>query len=238
MARKPNTATFSWSEEAFILSSLKEVTQVWARGTGHATFKLNIVDGTANLQLGFSLGHPTDPHLHVQPGDPHHLPTQNYHNPPKKRRKKGPARREKDRERASQHRASLQSEAAAVSSCAEEQTETLKPLDIILPVTGKLLPLRVKSRISATASAAPSLPPPTRASAATVSVVTPPTGVPPPSPMKTKAVTTPKRYLDVNCVKKLLFSSSSSHPQSSPTPLQSKLAFKRKEDELWTRLFS
>ena len=52
----PQRTTFSWTEEAFILSSLKEVTQVWARGTGSATFNLNIVDGVANLQLQFSLG--------------------------------------------------------------------------------------------------------------------------------------------------------------------------------------
>ena len=64
----PST-NFNLSEEAFILSSLKEVTQVWARGTGHATFNLNIVDGLANLQLGFSLGHPSEPHFHVKPCD-------------------------------------------------------------------------------------------------------------------------------------------------------------------------
>ena len=236
---KPQTTTFSWSEEAFILSSLKEVTQVWARGTGNATFNLNIVDGFANLQLGFSLGQPTDPHLHAEPGESHHLPA--HHHPPKKRRKKGPARREKDCARAAQHHASLKSQAAAVSSCAQEQTETFKPSDIVLPVTGKLLLVRQKSKISAAASAASSLPPPPRASAAAASVATPPTGTPPPRtvlPMKTKVSTTAKRYLDVNCVKKHLFSSSPSHPQSSSAPLPFKLAYKRKEDELWSRLFS
>ena len=42
---KSQTTYFSLSEEAFILSSLKEVTKVWARGTGLATFNLNILMG-------------------------------------------------------------------------------------------------------------------------------------------------------------------------------------------------
>ena len=76
MVRNKPQTTFSYSEEAFILSSLREVSKVWARGTGHATFNLNIVDGFANLQLGFTLGRPSDPHLREEPGDPHHLQTQ------------------------------------------------------------------------------------------------------------------------------------------------------------------
>ena len=104
---KSQTSYFSLSEEAFILSSLKEVTKVWARGTGLATFNLNIADGFANLQLGFSIGRPTDPHLREEPGDPHHLPTQDHHHQPRKRRKKGPARLAKDCARAEQHCASL-----------------------------------------------------------------------------------------------------------------------------------
>ena len=48
---------------AFILSSLREVVNVWARGYGQATFNLSIVDGFADLQHGFQLGHPNDPHL-------------------------------------------------------------------------------------------------------------------------------------------------------------------------------
>ena len=191
----------------------------------------------ADLQLRFSLGHPTDPHLHVEPGDPHHLPTQDHHKP-RKRRKKGPARLAKNRARAEQHRAKLQSEEAAVSSYTEE-TEPITQ-DVILPFAGKLLPLQGKSRISATDSAAPALPPPTPpTSAATASVATPPTGAPPRTlcPRKIKDVTTPKRYVDLHCVKKHLFSSSPSKPQSSSASTPFNLDYKRKEDELWTRLF-
>ena len=238
---RSQTTHFSLSEEAFILSSLKEVTKVWARGTGLATFNLNSADGFANLQLGFSLGRPTDPHLHVEPGDPHHLPTQDHHrHQPRKRRKKSPARLAKDRARAEQHRARLQSEEAAVSSCTEEQTEPVSQ-DVALPFTGKLLPLWGKSRISATASAAPTLPQPTPpTSASTAPVATPPTGAPPRTfcPMKNKDVTTPRRYVDLHCVKKHLFSPPPSKPQSSPASTPFKLDYKKKEDEKWTRLFS
>ena len=50
------------SEEAFLLRSLMEVTMVWQRGTGQASFNLNIKDGQANLQLSFQLGKPEDHH--------------------------------------------------------------------------------------------------------------------------------------------------------------------------------
>jgi hypothetical protein len=47
---------FSRSEEAFLLRSLREVTMVWHRGTGQATYNLQIKDGQANLQLSFQQG--------------------------------------------------------------------------------------------------------------------------------------------------------------------------------------
>ena len=68
--KMPGSTNFNLSEEAFLLSSLKEVVHVWARGKGHATFNLSIVDGIADLQLGFRLGSPTDPHLQEPPKKP------------------------------------------------------------------------------------------------------------------------------------------------------------------------
>ena len=35
---------------------------VWQRGTGQATYNLQIKDGQANLQLSFQLGKPDDHH--------------------------------------------------------------------------------------------------------------------------------------------------------------------------------
>ena len=57
-----NSTSFSITEEAFLLRSLKEVVNVWARGCGQATFNLEILDGGADLKLGFQLGRPSDPH--------------------------------------------------------------------------------------------------------------------------------------------------------------------------------
>ena len=56
------TPNFSSSEEAFLLKSLHEVVKVWASGNGKATFNLKIENGSAELQLAFRLGHPSDVH--------------------------------------------------------------------------------------------------------------------------------------------------------------------------------
>ena len=79
---KTNT-TFSHSEEAFLLSSLHEVVKVWASGNGKASFSLNIENGSAELQLAFKLGHPSEEHVvQHQPPDPpvsDHGPWHHYH---------------------------------------------------------------------------------------------------------------------------------------------------------------
>ena len=92
-----DTTPFSLSEEAFLFNSLREVTKVWARASGKATFNFSVQDGQAHLQLGFQLGLPRDPHI---PSQQHH---QNISSP----RRKGSARKEHDRERAAQHQARL-----------------------------------------------------------------------------------------------------------------------------------
>ena len=84
---------FNISEEAFLLRSLREVTMVWQRGTGHASYNLNIREGLADLKLSFQLGHPGD--LHLPPPLPH------------PRRAKGEKRKERDRIRAAAHQAKL-----------------------------------------------------------------------------------------------------------------------------------
>ena len=59
---KTNT-TFSKTEEDFLLRSLKEVVNVWAMGSGQASFNLDIINGVADLKLGVQLGLPSSPHL-------------------------------------------------------------------------------------------------------------------------------------------------------------------------------
>ena len=229
------STNFHYSEEAFLLSSLKEVVNVWTRGFGQATFNLSIVDGFADLQLGFRLGHPTDPHLLPEHADHVHLIPEDPTKVQSRKRKKGPARREKDRARAASHQTRFQSEAAAVSSLPEEQPSP----PVILPITGKLMPLKssFNSAVTAPVSAQPPPVPPTPAAPAE----TPPPCAPPPATPKTKtAAMPPKRYFDVNCVKRHLFSSVPLNPnqKSAPQKTQTPKSYKRKEDDLWTKLFN
>ena len=85
---------FSETEEAFLLSSLKEVVKVWGKGSGQASFNFSVINGKGTLQLGFQLGLPCD--LHVLP--------------PQRSRKKGPARCQRDRRRATAHQARVRAE--------------------------------------------------------------------------------------------------------------------------------
>ena len=90
-----NSQSFSYSEEAFLLASLHEVVKVWSRGSGQASFNLDISDGVADLKLSFKLGLPTEPHcdqsvLHEVPLKPHHYFQENV----KQKRHKGQVRRE------------------------------------------------------------------------------------------------------------------------------------------------
>ena len=118
-----NFTAFSFTEETFFLSSLHEVVKVWSRGSGQANFALKVIDGVAELNLNFKLGHPND--LHCAP--PHNVPP-SYQDqdlaPPglkKRRHHKSAARRERDRLRAQ-----------AFQAGRETGRETRKP-SLILP---------------------------------------------------------------------------------------------------------
>ena len=223
-----NSTTFSITEEAFLLASLKEVVNVWARGNGQASFNLSIKDGLADLQLGFQLGRVTDPHLpHLHHHEAAPAFHQDYQTQPYPRRKwKGPARRNRDRARAAQHQARHQPEAAAAATEA-----------VILPFTGKLLPI------------APKAPPPKLKPVAAVpaSTTTPPSAPPcaPPLQSYKTATATPPQCNDqiVNGVKKKLFSSNlleNQKPSAPPStkPPGSEENFKIREEQLWTKLFT
>ena len=209
---------FNLTEEAFILSSLKEVVHVWARGSGQATFNLNIVDGVADLQLGFRLGQPTDPHLPHEQCEPHHILPPDHHPIRPRKRRKGPARRESDRARAAQHQARFQPDATAVSSCAHKQAGAgaLKLPPVILPIIGKLLPVKPISATPSNASAPAATPPPS--------------APPPPvttAPTKTAAAATPKGNIDFNSARKHLFS----NVPSSQKPTLAQLEITTKENK-------
>ena len=218
---------FSLTEEAFLLSSLNEVVKVWARGTGQASFDLNISDGVAELKLGFKLGHPSEPHCH--PPAPAHQPQEELHQH-HRRRQKAAGRRVRDQQRAQQHQAGLQAAAPAEV--------------VILPVTGKLLPVRkpqtpARNRnISSSQAAAPAAVSPPPAASLILPDASPQASVPPAVSIPVKAAQTSRKYNDVNIAKKNLFSLPSQHhrPQDFPA-LNSEKKFHKREYELWTKLF-
>ena len=255
-----NTINFNRSEEAFVQSSLNEVVKIWATGSGQASFRLDVSDGLATLQLSFQLGKPTDVHCDLgvgpQPAGHVHAYRHQHHH-----RRKGPARREKDRARAAAHQARLlQSEgrsnptlADAAPTVSDSKTDTSEniataPAAIMLPFSGKLLPLEKMqpvTRTSSVASEAKSLESPTPTYSAVVTAV----------PIKGN-----RRgafYVDVNSAKKKLFPPDHDRsqpfspiiPPPEPTPARTpatpsnktksnSVGFKKKENELFLKLFS
>ena len=75
---------------------------VWQRGTGQATYNLQIKDGQANLQLSFQLGRPDDPHL-----PPPDVP---------RTRHKGKRQKERDCARAAAHHARRAADTAVTAA--------------------------------------------------------------------------------------------------------------------------
>ena len=215
------------NEEAFLLASLKEVVNIWSRGTGHANFNLTIQDGVADLKLRFQLGRPTDPHVlnqqcyQVQP-QPHHADVPCEHGwQHQRRRHKTAKQRERDRERAAKHQASCQSAATAVPA-------------VVLPFSGNLLP--VKSTVST----------PTVPTSTAVSV----TVTPQSSSSSTEVLCRPQKqqYFDVNDMKKQIFPchkqlfeaaapSQATAVASSPAKTADVKNYEMREEQLWTRLF-
>ena len=214
---KTSSSTFSLTEEAFLLNSLHEIVKIWARGSGKASFSLDVSDGQANLSLGFQLGHPGD--QHYDPGahlHHHHPHDQQQDVVQQKRRHKGPKRREKDRARAAAHQARLQSEETAPPA----KPDTAAPAAVKLPFSGKLLPLKSKPSPAPFEATTPS----------TSSSFSPTT----PKKLSSTIEPTFKKYVDVSAVKKQLFPYQLSQgDEEIPTSKN----YQEREKNLWTRLF-
>ena len=219
-------ANHSFTEEAFLLSSLQEVVRVWARGFGSANFSFQVSDGGAELNLSFPMGRPSDPHvLPVQPPsvpDQHHQDSMPAVLPvlQKKRRRKQKSanRRERDRQRAQDFQAKKQN---------------LEPA-VIFPFSGNLLQVKKpeildQQNLSAAALECDSAPP----------AVTPPAPSPFPAALPVRKHSTNQGYSDVEVAKKNLFPTNlhtiQPPPPSSRPP--DKRSFKVKEADLWTKLF-
>ena len=84
-----------------VLNSVAEFLGIWAV-RGEASLSLNTKDGVTTITFSHSLsGHPEDP-LHPPPA-PTGAPAQRR----RRRRHRGPARRERDRQRAARHQAAM-----------------------------------------------------------------------------------------------------------------------------------
>ena len=216
--------------------------KVWASGSGKARFNLEICDGLAELQLNFKLGHPSESHCDPYIPHHHHPPQQELHQPHlqaflpvrRRRRRKGPARRTRDRARAEEHQARM----------------TAAPA-VILPFTGKLLPVQIpkasqrkldtREEVNAAASAGnPSVPVPVAAAAA---VTPPPPAAEPPSAVRpgkpsSTANQSLRRNVEVDIAKKQLFAP----PPATKPPIaqlsSGKKTYKMKEEDIWTKLFT
>ena len=242
------TTNFTFSEEAFLLSSLHEVVKVWRRGFGKASLDFKVNNGKADLQLNFQLGHPYEGHVqdvHGEAVPPHHPPPnqdQDYNQ--QRKFKKSARRRKRDRERAAQHQAGLRQ----LGSPAADKSETAGIVqDVILPLSIReenLVPVKPSANgpVRDTASApgakpSPSLPPPP--------LLTPRKLSSPPQNFLSRS------YLDVSSTKKQLFAiidpaacplapqasaacKSTPPPRHNPAP---QMRYQMREDQLWTSLF-
>ena len=232
----PTSTTFSFTEEAFLLSSLQEVVKLWRRGSGQANFDLKVIDGVAELNLKFKLGHPSD--LHCAPT--HNVPPphqdQDQAAPVLKKRRKSAARRERDRVRAQ-----------AFQAGRETGSET-QQTSLILPFSGKMLPINNFPNTESAAAPADDAPQVAAAPAVTTqeaaslenvpTAATPLDAAPPPAVLTRRILThsTQKNFIDVNVAKKQLFTTPAKAPPSSQQ--NDKNSYKMKEEDLWTKLFT
>ena len=143
-----DTIHFNLSEEAFLLKSLNEVTKVWARASGKASFNLSVNDGQAQLQLGFQLGLPND----------YHLPPPRPATP----RYKGSVRKERDRLPAAEHQARLSAASSLNSKLAAPATvESPSTASVVPPPCPTPSSTAVPASPMATSSSKPKVPEPT-----------------------------------------------------------------------------
>ena len=113
--------TYMQTEESFFLNCVGEVMKVWANKSGKARLNISLDVGVVDLQLGFKLGFPEDPHLSPPPPDLH----TSY---PKY---KTEAKKAKDRARAAAHQHALRtrsSESDQVTQDTHQQQKGAAPV--------------------------------------------------------------------------------------------------------------
>ena len=153
-----------------------------------------------------------------------------------KKRRKSAARRERDRVRAQ-----------AFQAGRETGSET-QQTSLILPFSGKMLPINNFPNTESAAAPADDAPQVAAAPAVTTqeaaslenvpTAATPLDAAPPPAVLTRRILThsTQKNYIDVNVTKKQLFTTPAKAPPSSQQ--NAKKSYKMKEEDLWTKLFT
>ena len=125
----------NYSEEDFLFNSFKEIVNIWTRGFGSANFLLEINNGKAELTMKVSLRPrpPMDTQV-VTSKEPFAAGnTSNKLQPRRKKKYKSPSQRNRDQRRAANFRL---------------QKNSLSR--VVLPITGKLLPLNGSADVSDT----------------------------------------------------------------------------------------
>ena len=111
---------FSECEEAFLLTNIRHVINVWSRGSGQARLNFCVRNGQAELSLSYQLGHPEESHLPTQP--PHHHQEPHLPHP----RRKSQKRRLRDNIRAANFQAARAGIRPAVSTAVQTSSSSAR----------------------------------------------------------------------------------------------------------------
>ena len=146
----------AFTEEAFVLASLKEFVKLWGSGS-QAFFQLQCVDGQAALKFSSQLGPPAQPHFtqnasHQQHRHPHHLHGFHAEEPSHYPRKKSQKQRDRDRVRAAAHRARNEENATAVTADKDSSAGTQPSSPPASGGDGPAPPPTVPTEVAATAA--------------------------------------------------------------------------------------
>ena len=114
------------THEALVFKSLQEIIKIWSSGSGQADLTLTVCDGSAELRLNVCLGRPSD--SNIPSSEKSSFSGTEKMLKKNKKRRKCPSKQARDRKRAEVFR--------------------LKKADIVLPISGELLPLKLLLRIT------------------------------------------------------------------------------------------
>ena len=257
--------SFSFIKRNFLHSKLDELIHLWHRASGQGSFLFSVdSDGQTNFQFGIQLEFEEDKTHHtgarqsahdaIQPQQHHH---QGIHGGARQRGR-GPAKQARDRARAAQFQAAQAAKAADTNASNSDafpvNMKVLKP-EIILPFTGKLLsvqqsnipPVKVQNEAHDVSSDCDQIAVPavssfaaTVTSSSSLATITPPANSVPAALPAGKSFKD-QNYFNVDEAKKQLFPTdflpTQPSPSTPPDRPHGKRSYKKKEEDLWSKLF-